>query len=69
METADLLTLFTRTFAALCLTIFAAVYAVRGEWIPAVLFFLIAAVVWRLAVSLYRKMRTPQGAEPPEEKR
>ncbi len=67
MRTADLLTLFTRAFAGCCLLVIAAVYGVRREWVPAVLFFLVSALVWLLAVGLYRKMRADRQAEQGED--
>lgn len=60
MSLADLLTLCTRIFAALCLVIIAAAYAVRGEYIPTILFGMAGIVVGMLAFSLLRARRQKQ---------
>ena len=69
MQTSNLLTLLTRLFAGFLLTILSAVYVIRGEYIPAVLFGLIAALLIALALSLLRNMHGDVSASPPPEEK
>jgi hypothetical protein len=65
MQTSNLLTLLTRLFAGFLLTIISAVYVIRGEYVPAVLFGLIAALFIALALSLLHKIRGDAHTAPP----
>lgn len=56
MQTADLLTLCTRVFAAICLLVFSIAYAVRGEWGAVAFYGLLSTLFWTLAARLYRKI-------------
>ena len=70
MQAADLLTLLTRFFSAIVLSLIAVAYARRRDLIPTFLFGFIAVWVWIMAFRLLRHLRTrPEGSTPDAAKR
>lgn len=63
MQKIHLLTLFMRVFSAVVLLVIAGLWAARRDWVPAILFTVLSAVVSTLAAGLYRKIRRERRAE------